>query len=105
MRRATANSVATMHPPVLPGEVLAEEFLAPLGMSAKALAKAVEMSPVSVSHIIAGSRAITADTALRLGRYFGTTAQVWLNLQTNYDLAIASVALAETIEHIRPRAA
>lgn len=94
MRRANANNVATMHPPVHPGEVLAEEFLAPLGMSAKALAKAIDMSPVSVSHIIAGRRAITADTALRFARYFGTTAHVWMNLQMNYDLEMASRDLA-----------
>lgn len=90
MTCANGSTIATMHAPVHPGEVLAEEFLAPLGMSARALAKAIEMSPLSVSHIIAGRRAITADTALRFARYFGTTAQVWMNLQMHYDLETAS---------------
>ncbi|WP_367345249.1 HigA family addiction module antitoxin [Stenotrophomonas bentonitica] len=92
-------------PPVHPGEILAEEFLYPLGMSARALAAAINVTPARVSDIVAGRRGITADTALRLARYFGTTAQVWLNLQTNYDLAIASSELADTLSHIRPRAA
>ena len=106
MTNATANkNVATALPPVHPGEILAEEFLSPLGMSARALAAAIDVTPARVSDIIAGRRGITADTALRLGRYFGTTAQLWLNLQSNYDLEIASRELAETIEHIRPRAA
>ncbi|WP_421568576.1 HigA family addiction module antitoxin [Stenotrophomonas sp. PD6] len=90
MRRVNGSNIATMHPPVHPGEVLAEEFLAPLGMSARALAKAIEISPVSVSHIIAGRRSITADTALRFARCFGATAQVWMNLQMHYDLETAS---------------
>jgi len=90
--------------PVHPGEILAEEFLSPLGMSARALAAAIDVTPARVSDIIAGRRGITADTALRLGRYFGTTAQVWLNLQVNYDLEIASRDLAHVIARIRPRA-
>jgi len=106
MKNATANkNVANALPPVHPGEILAEEFLSPFDMSARALAAAIDVTPARVSDIIAGRRGITADTALRLGRYFGTTAQLWLNLQSNYDLEIASRELAETIEHIRPRAA
>lgn len=91
--------------PVHPDEILAEEFLSPLGMSARALAAAIDVTPARISDIIAGRRGITADTASRLGRYFGTSAQVWLNLQTNYDLEIVSRELAETIKHIRPSAA
>jgi len=106
MTNATASKkVATALPPVHPGEILAEEFLSPLNMSARALAAAIDVTPARVSDIIAGRRGITADTALRLGRYFGTTAQVWLNLQTNYDLEIASRELAEKIGRIRPLAA
>lgn len=106
MTNAIANkNVATALPPVHPGEILAEEFLSPLDMSARALAAAIDVTPARVSDIIAGRRGVTADTALRLGRYFGTTAQLWLNLQSNYDLETASRELAETIEHIRPRAA
>jgi addiction module HigA family antidote len=105
MKSANVKNTTNVLPPVHPGEILAEEFLSPLGMSARALAAAIEVTPARVSDIIAGRRGITADTALRLGRYFGTSAQVWLNLQTNYDLEVASRELAETIEHIRPRAA
>ncbi|HHA2675031.1 TPA: HigA family addiction module antitoxin [Stenotrophomonas maltophilia] len=106
MTNAIANkNVANALPPVHPGEILAEEFLSPLNMSARALAAAIEVTPARVSDIISGRRGITADTALRLGRYFGTTAQLWLNLQTNYDLKVASSTLADSIEHIRPRAA
>lgn len=105
MKNANAKNNANALPPVHPGEILAEEFLSPLGMSARALAAAIDVTPARISDIIAGRRGITADTALRLGRYFGTSAQVWLNLQTNYDLEIASRALAESIAHIRPRAA
>ena len=105
MKNANAKNNANALPPVHPGEILAEEFLSPLGMSARALAAAIDVTPARISDISAGRRGITADTALRLGRYFGTSAQVWLNLQTNYDLEIASRALAESIAHIRPRAA
>jgi len=106
MKNAVANkNVAHALLPVHPGEILVEEFLSPLGMSARALAVAIDVTPARVSDIVAGRRGITADTALRLGRYFGTTAQLWLNLQSNYDLEIARRELAETIEHIRPRAA
>lgn len=79
MKNATANkNVANALPPVHPGEILAEEFLSPFDMSARALAAAIDVTPARVSDIIAGRRGITADTALRLGRYFGTTAQLWL---------------------------
>lgn len=106
MTNATANkNVAPALPPIHPGEILAEEFLSPLGMSARALAAAIDVTPARISDIIAGRRGITADTALRLGRYFGTTAQVWLNLQTNYDLEIASRELADKIKRIHPLAA
>ncbi|AWH52525.1 addiction module antidote protein, HigA family [Stenotrophomonas sp. ESTM1D_MKCIP4_1] len=106
MSNVIANKrAANPLPPVHPGEILAEDFLTPLGMSARALAAAIEVTPARVSDIIAGRRGITADTALRLGRYFGTTAQLWLNLQTNFDLEIARRELGDVLAHIRPRAA
>jgi len=104
MTDATANSANAL-PPVHPGEILAEDFLSPLGMSARSLATEINVTPARVSEIIAGRRGVTADTALRLGRYFGTTAQLWLNLQSNYDLETATRELADSIGHIRPRAA
>lgn len=105
MKSANAKNTANALPPVHPGEVLAAEFLSHLGMSARALAAAIDVTPARISDIIAGRRGVTADTALRLARYFGTTPQVWLNLQVNYDLAIASRDLAHSIAQIRPRAA
>lgn len=104
MTHATANSANAL-PSVHPGEILSEEFLSPLGMSARSLAAEINVTPARVSEIIAGRRGVTADTALRLGRYFGTSAQLWLNLQSNYDLETATRELADSIGHIRPRAA
>jgi addiction module HigA family antidote len=104
MKNAIAKNAAQVLPPVHPGEILTEEFLSPLGMSARALAAAIDVTPARISDIIAGRRGVTADTALRLARYFGTTPQVWLNLQMNYDLAIANRDLGQLIAHIRPRA-
>lgn len=88
--------------PVTPGEILAEEYLEPLGLSQNALAKAIHVDPMRINRILRGSQVITADTALRLGRYFGTTAQFWLNLQDNYDLRTAERSVDLTT--ITPRA-
>ncbi len=75
--------------PIHPGEILLAEFLEPLALSQYRLAHDVSVPPRRINEIVHGKRAITADTALRLGRYFGTSAQFWLNLQTRYDLEIA----------------
>ncbi len=72
-----------------PGEILREEFLIPLGLSARALAKLLDIPPNRLSEIMRGNRDVTADTALRLGRYFGTDPRFWMNLQTAYDLSKA----------------
>lgn len=77
-------------PPVHPGEVLLHDFLEPLNLSQYALAKAIAVTPIRVSQIIRGQRGITADTALRLSRYFGTRPGWWLDLQTHYDLESAA---------------
>ena len=76
-------------PPVHPGEVLLEEFLLPLGISQYRLAKSTGVPPRRINEIVHGKRAITADTALRLSRFFGTSEPFWLNLQTHYDLEVA----------------
>ena len=73
-------------PPVHPGEVLLEDFLKHLGMSQYRLAKELSVYPWKIYEIVHGQRAVTADTALRLSRYFGTSAELWLNLQSFYDL-------------------
>lgn len=77
-------------PPVHPGEILLRDFLEPLNLSQYALAKAIAVTPIRVSQIIRGQRGITADTALRLSRYFGTRPGWWLDLQTHYDLESAA---------------
>jgi len=84
-------------PPVHPGEILEEEFLKPLGISQNRLGKDLGVSPRRVNEIIHGKRAITADTALRLSRYFGNSASFWLGLQMDFDLDVANDALATRI--------
>lgn len=85
-------------PPVHPGEVLLEEFLKPLGISQYRLAKDISVPPRRINEIVHGQRAITADTALRLGRYFGTTERFWLSLQSGYDLAVERDRLKDRLE-------
>ena len=88
--------------PTAPGEYLKTEFLDELGLSAYALARATHMPDSRLSEIINGRRSITADTALRLAKYFGTSAQFWINLQTHYDLEMASREIADDIATIEP---
>lgn len=89
-----------------PGEILEEEFLKPLGMSANALATALRVPATRIGAIVKGERAITADTAMRLARYFGTTPEFWMNLQSRYDLTRARAEVGAQIERdIHPRAA
>jgi len=85
-------------PPVHPGEILLEEFLKPLGISQYRLAKDVSVPPRRINEIVRGSRAITADTALRLARFFGTSERFWLNLQTRYDLEVEKDRLGDRLE-------
>jgi antitoxin HigA-1 len=92
-------------PPIHPGEILLEEFLEPMGISQYRLAKAIGVAPRRINEIVHGKRAITADTALRLGRFFGMEAQFWVNLQTHYDLEVAEEALEGTLKRIKPREA
>lgn len=85
-------------PPVHPGEILLEDFLKPLGITQYRLAKSIGVPQRRVGEIVAGKRAITADTALRLARFFGTDAQSWVNLQAHYDLEVAKERLADRLE-------
>jgi len=78
--------MARKRPPIHPGEVLLEEFLKPLGISQYRLAKGINVSPRRINEIVLGKRAISAETALRLARFFGTSENFWLNPQTRYDL-------------------
>lgn len=84
--------------PVHPGEILREDFLTELGMSASALAHALHVPAPRINDIVRERRGVTADTALRLARYFGGDAQSWLNLQSNYELRKAEIAAVEQIE-------
>ncbi len=88
--------------PVYPGEVLMGEFLEPLGVTQHRLAVDIGVPPRRINEIVHGKRRITADTALRLARYFGTTDRFWLNLQTRYDLEIEKDHLGTALEAIRP---
>jgi antitoxin HigA-1 len=84
-------------PPVHPGEVLLEDFIKPLGLSQYRVAKDIGVPALRISQIVRGQRSITADTALRLARYFGTSASVWLRLQARYDLETAEGKIAKRI--------
>jgi addiction module HigA family antidote len=91
-------------PPIHPGEILSEEFLAPLGMSAHQLALALRVPATRINDIVNEKRGVTADTALRLARYFGTTAKFWLNLQAAYELEVAEDQLGQAvIREVLPR--
>jgi addiction module HigA family antidote len=100
-RVATPNRVTTH-----PGEVLNAEFLKPLGMSVNALALALRVPATRIGAIVKGERSVTADTALRLARFFGTSAEFWMNMQAMHDLTKARMELGVAIERdVRPRAA
>ena len=83
--------------PIHPGEILREEFLEPMGISQYRLAKNISVPPRRINEIVHGKRSITADTALRLGRFFGMSAQFWLNLQTRYDLEVTEDLLEDRL--------
>ena len=85
-------------PPIHPGEILIEEFLEPMEISQYRLAKDISVDPRRINEIVHGQRSITADTAFRLGRYFGMSPQFWLNLQSHYDLEILDMESGEQIE-------
>lgn len=87
-----------MSPPH-PGEILMEEFLKPLGISQYRLAKDIYVAPIRISEIINGKRAVSANTALRLSKYLGTSAEFWLNLQAHYDLEIESEKLEKELQY------
>jgi addiction module HigA family antidote len=92
--------------PIHPGEILLEEFLKPMGLTQYRLAKDISVPQRRISEIVHGRRAITADPALRLGRFFGMEAEFWLNLQARYDLIVAESALSGRLEsEVKPRAA
>src|SRR5271170_6725801 len=102
MNRKRTDRIPFPHP----GETIREDFLKPLGISVNKLALELRVPATRMTEIVHGRRGITADTALRLGRYFNTTPKFWLNLQASYDLAVASEARSEEIQRtVHPREA
>jgi addiction module HigA family antidote len=92
--------------PIHPGEILLEDFMKPLGLTQYRLAQDIGVTPIRISQIVNGERSITVDTAMRLARYFGTSAAVWLRLQVRYDLEVAERELSERINRevkVRPQ--
>jgi addiction module HigA family antidote len=89
-------------PPIHPGEVLMEEYLEPLGITQHRLAVAIGVPPRRINEIVHGKRRITADTALRMARYFGTSERFWMNLQGRYDLEVVRDRLVDTLDEITP---
>ncbi len=94
--------MSKMLPPVHPGEVLREEFMAPLGISINALARELHVPVSRISKIVNEERGITADTAMRAARYFGTSGESWLNLQSRYDLLVARSKEKLIRQQVRP---
>lgn len=91
-----------LYSPIHPGEVLMEDFIEGFGITQNKLAVSIKVPPRRINEIVHGKRAITADTALRLGQYFGVQAQFWLNLQTQYELELAEDRVSEQIAAIVP---
>jgi len=88
--------------PIHPGEVLMEDFIEPLGVTQHKVAVAIGVPPRRINEIVHGKRRITADTALRLSRYFGTTDLFWINLQNRYDIEVEKDALGDSLDGIKP---
>ena len=97
--------MSNRHPPIHPGEILQEEFLVPMGLSQNRLALSIGVPARRINEIVLGKRSITADTALRLGQFFGMSPRFWMNLQAHYDLEVASDRLGDRLQvEVRPYA-
>jgi addiction module HigA family antidote len=105
MSKSSTTTDAVLIPNPKPGEILLEEFLKPLGLSQNALARAIRVPPRRINEIVLGKRAVTADTDLRLARFFGLSEGFWLNLQAEYELMERRREIAPQLKLIRPRAA
>jgi addiction module HigA family antidote len=90
--------IRKIYPPIHPGEILEEEFLKPMGISQYRLAKDISVPPRRINEIVLGKRAVSADTALRLSRYFGNSAEFWMGLQTHYELDVANDKLGNKLK-------
>ena len=103
--RSKSSTTTDLLPNPHPGEILAEDFLKPMALSQTALARAVGVPPRRINEIVHGQRRISADTALRLARYFGTSERFWMNLQARYDLEAEKDRLGEALDDIQPLSA
>jgi len=102
-RKATRSYDTLAHWNIHPGEILREEFLRPMSLSVYQLAKNIHVPAPRINDIVLEKRGITADTAVRLARYFGTTEQFWMNLQSSYDVRKTKAEIGKKIEKIKPR--
>ena len=100
----TTTSQRAAYPPIHPGEVLLTDYLEPLGVTQHRLAVAIGVPPRRINEIVHGKRGITADTALRLARFFGTSERFWLNLQSRYEIEVERDRLVGTLAKIEPLA-
>ncbi|MGJ4074314.1 HigA family addiction module antitoxin [Corynebacterium macclintockiae] len=91
-----------LYPPIHPGEILQEDFLEGIGITQHKLAVSIGVPPRRINEIVQGKRRVSADTALRLGRYFGMSAEFWINLQARYDLEVEMDALGDSLDSIQP---
>lgn len=103
MATTTKTKKPEMLDPIHPGEILLEEFLRPMEISLNQLARDLDVPPGRISEIVRGRRSISADTALRLAKYFGVSPELWLGLQSDYDLRVAMRELGDKVEHIVTR--
>jgi antitoxin HigA-1 len=99
----TMTNIINKMRPIHPGEILREEFLQPLGMTGHALAMAIQVPAPRINDILRERRAVTVDTALRLAKYFGTSAEFWMGLQTDFDMATARITMADILSCIVSR--
>ncbi len=99
---SNSSTTTDKWPPVHPGEILMEDFIKGFGITQNRLAVAIGVPPRRINEIVHGKRAITADTALRLGRYFGMDSRFWLNLQAQYELEVAEDKVADQLDEIEP---
>ena len=101
---ATAPKDGEKYPPMHPGEILSEEFLKPLNMSQYRLAKSIGVGPRRIHAIVRGERAISTETAILLGKFFSTSAELWMGLQTQYDLDVATDDIGSNLDAVKPLA-
>ncbi|AKK08345.1 putative HTH-type transcriptional regulator YbaQ [Corynebacterium atrinae] len=102
MSNSSTTTESNLIEPIHPGEILMEDFIAGFGITQNKLAVSIGVPPRRINEIVHGKRGITADTAIRLAKYFGTSAELWMNLQSNYELRLERRALSEQIDAIAP---